>query len=267
VRGLLAACLLALGVAHAEIVPTPGSFDSRIRVVAYNPDDVIQLHGYEGYSIHIQFAEGEEMIGIGSGFNDAVNFVGEANHVFLKPLKRKFKTNLIVLTNRRPYQIEYTVNETPAKEPPSMIYSLRFTYPQDEAKAAAAKAEAAKLANRLAVPSNLPQNRDYWFCGDKTMQPEEAYDDGIQTHLRFPARAEFPAMFVRNEDGSESLLNFNIDAKTGDVVVHRVARQMVLRRGGVVGCIVNKSFDAGGTRLPSNTMTPGVERVTLEPAP
>jgi type IV secretion system protein VirB9 len=69
-----------------------------------------------------------------------------------------------------------------------------------------------------------------------------------------------PAIFVRNDDGSESLLNFNMDA--GDVVIHRVAQRFVLRRGLLRGCIVNKSFDGGGERLDSGTVSPVVERVT-----
>jgi len=52
-----------------------------------------------------------------------------------------------------------------------------------------------------------------------------ASDDGVHTRLSFGARSELPAIFVRNEDGSESLLNFSIDA--GDVVIHRVAVRLI----------------------------------------
>ena len=45
-------------------------------------------------------------------------------------------------------------------------------------------------------------------------------------------------MFVRNEDGTESLLNFSMDE--GDVVIHRVAARFILRRGQLTGCVVNK---------------------------
>ena len=36
-----------------------------------------------------------------------------------------------------------------------------------------------------------------------------------------PRASELPALFVRNDDGTESLLNFSIDE--GDVLIHRVA--------------------------------------------
>jgi type IV secretion system protein VirB9 len=69
-----------------------------------------------------------------------------------------------------------------------------------------------------------------------------------------------PAIFVRNDDGTESLLNFSMEA--GDVVIHRVAQRFVLRRGLLRGCIVNNSFDGGGERLDSGTISPAVVRVT-----
>jgi type IV secretion system protein VirB9 len=69
-------------------------------------------------------------------------------------------------------------------------------------------------------------------------------------------------VFVRNEDGSESLLNFSMEA--GDMVIHRVAPRFILRRGAVTGCIVNKGYLGSGERLPSGTVAPGVERERRE---
>jgi type IV secretion system protein VirB9 len=46
----------------------------------------------------------------------------------------------------------------------------------------------------------------------------------------------------------------------GDVVIHRVARRFTVRRGKLVGCIVNKGFSGGGLRLNSGTVTPEVQR-------
>jgi type IV secretion system protein VirB9 len=88
----------------------------------------------------------------------------------------------------------------------------------------------------------------------------QAWDDGIQTHLLFGQRSEQPAIFVRNDDGTEALLNFSVAA--GEVVIHRVARRLILRRGALTGCIVNKGFSGTGMRLPSGPIAPGVERTT-----
>ena len=102
-------------------------------------------------------------------------------------------------------------------------------------------------------------NFDYGYCGSPAVKPVAASDDGVHTRLRFAAKAEQPAVFVLNDDGSESLLNFSMDA--GDVVIHRVVRQLIVRRGRLVGRIVNKGFTGTGERLESGTVSPTVERV------
>ena len=71
-------------------------------------------------------------------------------------------------------------------------------------------------------------------------------------------RSELPALFVRNDDGSESLLNFSIE--DGDVLIHRVAARFIVRRGRLTGCIVNKGFAGSGDRLKSGTVAPDVTR-------
>ena len=78
--------------------------------------------------------------------------------------------------------------------------------------------------------------------------------------LRFAARAEMPAIFLRNDDGSESLLNFSIAG--GDVIVQRVARRFILRRGRLTGCIVNAGYPGGAPAVRSGTIATDVLRVT-----
>jgi len=68
--------------------------------------------------------------------------------------------------------------------------------------------------------------------------PVPTSDDGVHTRLNLAAKAERPAIFTLNEDGSESLLNFSLDE--GDVILHRVARRFIARRGSLAGCVVNK---------------------------
>jgi type IV secretion system protein VirB9 len=132
---------------------------------------------------------------------------------------------------------------------------VRFTYPPAKAGPSAEERIEADLAK---AQSGRPRNIDYWFCGDEAVKPVAASDDGVHTRLTFGAREELPAIFVRNDDASESLLNFSIEE--GDVVVHRVARRFVLRRGKLTGCIVNKGFLGGGERLKSGTVAPDVNR-------
>ena len=134
---------------------------------------------------------------------------------------------------------------------------MRFTYPAT-AKPKGPSAEERVEADLAQASSRRPRNLDYWFCGNEAVRPVAASDDGVHTRLTFSAKAELPAIFVRNDDDSESLLNFSID--DGDVVVHRVARRFILRRGRLTGCIVNKAFFGGGERLESGTVAPDVRR-------
>lgn len=265
--GLASLLCIAAPFADAVTVPPVGTVDARVRVVAYNADDVVALHGYVGYQIHLRFAEGEEFVNLGSGDNGAFDVGAERNHFFIKPREARAATNLTVLTNRRAYHFDYVVSAhapsgTAARR---MVYSIRFTYPEDEARAAAADEERRRAEARMRRAGEGPRNTDYWFCGSASLRPVSASDDGILTRLRFQDRGEFPALFVQNDDGSESLLNFNVE--DDEVVVHRLARRFILRRGKLVGCVVNRSFHGGGARTPTHTSVQGVQRLTTGDGP
>jgi type IV secretion system protein VirB9 len=253
-----------LPYAFAELVPERGTTDSRVRVVPYDPDQVLRLRGYVGYHIHFLFAEGEEFVNLAAGDSKALDVGAERNNLSIKPLAAKFATNLTIITNKRVYYVDYSASaETPNPAKLDVVYSIRFVYPQDDAKRAAAALEQQRASQRftaLDTEQQRSRNQNYWYCGASAIRPLRAYDDGVQTHLQFGARSEFPVIFVRNEDGSESLTNFNVESD--EVVIHRVARRWVLRRGQLVGCIENRAFSGGGERLRTETLVPGVERRT-----
>jgi type IV secretion system protein VirB9 len=163
-------------------------------------------------------------------------------------------TNLTVLTSRRTYQLDYSATAAPPDPSQAVTYVLRFTYPPTPKEGGESSEHA------FAAESHKPRNIDYWYCGDPSIQPVAASDDGVHTRLTFAAKAEQPAIFILNEDGSESLLNFSMDE--GDVIVHRVARRLILRRGHLAGCVVNKGYTGSGERLKSHTVSEDVERTT-----
>lgn len=247
----------------AEVVPPKGATDSRVRIVTYDEDDVVRLKGYIGYQTHIEVAPGEKFVTLFAGDTGGIDIGQVRNNIFIKPKAELVRTNATIVTDRRLYHYDYSVSRKTKNlsRRGDMIYSLRYVYPREQALAAAAALERRQAEERFEESKKQrPRNENYWFCGDTSLKPLHAYDDGAQTHIKFPAKAEFPAMFVKNDDGSESLLNFNVDAD--EVVIHRVARRFVLRRGALVGCVVNKSFNGGGERLSNNVIAPGVERRT-----
>lgn len=257
-------CCLAVPVVRAQPVHSALRPDPRIHVVPYRADAVYRLRGYIGYQIDIAFAPGERFLGLGVGDSKGVALAAEANNLFLKPRAPRVATNLTVLTDRRTYLFYYEVDsEPPDPSGADVIYALRFEYPPVPERAASRERLQIEAA-LLTAQGNRPRNYDYWYCGDPSLKPVSAWDDGVQTTLVFGAHAELPAIFTLNEDGSESLVNF--DVQEGRIVVQRVARRFILRRGKLVGCVVDRGFVGGGERLSSGTIAPNVQRVTRRSA-
>lgn len=234
--------------------------DARIRVVPYRADTVYRLRGYIGYQIDITFAPGERFVGLGVGDSKGVTFAADANHLFLKPRAARVATNLSVLTNCRTYLFDYESEAMPPDPSGAdVIFALRFEYPVVPVRAASR--ERWQVATDLAAAQGArPRNYDYWYCGAPSLKPIAAWDDGARTTLVFGPRTELPAVFAWNEDGSESLVNFSVQA--GRIVVQRVVRRLIVRRGQLIGCIVDRAFTGGGERMASGTIAPNVQRVT-----
>lgn len=265
---LLSACCigcLATALVRAQPLQAPLRIDPRIRPVPYRVDAVYRLRGYVGYQIDITFAPGEHVVGLGVGDTKGITFATNGNHLFLKPRAARVATNLTVLTDRRTYLFDYEADsQPPDPSGADVIYALRFEYPA--ALASAASGDQGRVeANLAAARTDRPRNYDYWYCGDPSLKPIAAWDDGVRTTLVFGARTELPAVFASNQDGSESLVNFDVQA--GHIVVQRVTRRLILRRGRLTGCIVDRAFTGGGERLASGTIAPDVERQTRSTQP
>ena len=258
--------LSVASVASGEMLPAKGKIDSRIRTTAYSDDEVYRLYGFVGYAIELVFEEGEMFAGKGGGDLEGVTIDAHANSVLLKPRAAIVATNLVIYTDRRAYRFDYSVAaRRPNRYADEVIYAVRFLYPPRVGAGGDSTPESEVDRELARAKTVRPRNTDYWYCGHPAMKPAAAFDDGVHTRITFTDRAELPAIFVRNEDGSESLLNFSMD--DGDVVIHRLAPKLILRRGRLVGCIVNKGFYGTGTRLESGTVSPRVERERKAPRP
>jgi len=265
VRVLAAAVVLIAAVAaSAAVVPAPGAVDARVREIDYAEDQVVSLTGYVGYHIHLELAPGERFVALGAGDSAAVDVAAEGPHVMLKPKAARVATNLTLVSSRRVYHFEYRTYEA---QPPSgtAIFALRFRYGQAPVEVTPAAttlpfSSATPLPEPVAVvrPVAVPVNEQYWYCGSPWLRPAAASDDGSQTRLTFAARGEWPAIFVRNADGSESLVNFHVEGTSA--VVHRVAETFVLRRGQLVGCVENRGYAGSAAYRPSGAAELGVVR-------
>ncbi|MRD49392.1 conjugal transfer protein TrbG [Caenimonas koreensis DSM 17982] len=243
------------------IVALSAHADPRIRTEIYDKTQVYNVHTMIGRATLIQLEDDESLaispasvLGIGDA--DAWNLGVRGNNIVLKPSQKMPHTNVVLVTNKRTYSFELLA--TPKEATPT--YILRFRYPDSEAAKAAAEAAAeAKRAQITAAAKaeKVVVNADYVWRGDNEMlKPTAAYDDGRSTRLVYDHGGELPVFFKVLPDGSESLLNFNIDpAHKNTVVLHEVIRTVRARMGDSVIEIVNKGyvlpkFNESGTGVP-----------------
>jgi type IV secretion system protein VirB9 len=267
--------LIAANPVSAEVVPTAGEWDSRIREIIYNPKDVIRVTAFYGISTHIQLSEKEEIVseGVSMGDDAAWNLViSGKRHIFLKPVARvKPETNLVVITNKRIYQFQLMVSAHDAatfkQKGKDLVYSLHFKYPEDFIAETAAKALAdEKIAKARDIKRRLEEGRaggdnlDYWINGSPDIAPTRVSDDGRFMYLTFGNNRDMPSIFEVNKEDGEALVNTTVEGNT--IIVQRTYRKLILRKGIEIACLINKSFDVNnGKDNITGTVSGSVQRV------
>lgn len=236
--------------------------DPRIRTEIYNKSSVYNVHTQIGRASLIQLEDGESLeispsslLGIGDA--EAWNLGVRGNNIVLKPTQKMPQTNVIVVTNKRTYSFELLAT---AKD--SMpTYILRFLYPDTEASKAAAEAKRVQITAAARAEKTVI-NTDYFWRGDnELLKPTAAYDDGRFTRLVYDHSGELPVFFKVLPDGTEALLNSNIDPEHKQtVVLHEVIRTVRARLGNQVIEIINRAyklpkFNETGTSVPGAMRT------------
>jgi type IV secretion system protein VirB9 len=279
-------------LAVAEQMPIGGSYDTRMRYVAYNPGQVVHLSTIVGATMVISFAPSETVTSVAETDTQHLAAVPRGNFLFLKPSAALTLQPIIVLTQRpsgslRRYVFEFeTVTAaTAANGADGVYYSVQFTYPGDEAAAVAARvaAEAAKTAKlneealatatQLAAASILnnertnpfvgPRNYKYVAQGDHALVPIAIWDNGYSMVLQFAGNTRIPSIFVIDPDGKEATAAYSVDGST--VQVGETARELRLRDGGTVLNIYNLGYNAVGSNPGTGTTSPDVVRVIDQP--
>ncbi|HEY0267178.1 MAG TPA: P-type conjugative transfer protein VirB9 [Rhizomicrobium sp.] len=237
---LSAALLFAASPSQGALVPRPGSGDPRIYVVDYDPTQVVELHGTLGYQTFVEFSPDEhiENVAIGDAIGWQVTPNRAANLLFVKPMSQVAATNMTVVTNLRHYAFELSVRPHAAVGDRSIVYTLRFQYPE----AALATVAAARPAIPDAPPPPKVANAAYSYDGSMKIVPSRIFDDGHATYFEFHEAEAWPAIFSMDADKSEVTVNTYM--RGGYVVADLVARGFVLRQGKEVTRIYNDGFHA-----------------------
>lgn len=214
---------------------TPG-FVNAVQVYPYGEGVLYRLFAAPERVTDIALQPGETIVSVAAGdtvrwtVGDTTSGSGDAKraHLLVKPFSAGLATNLLITTDRRTYHVQMDSTSATA------MAALSWSYPQDELIAircqqAEAKA-AAPVATGLAV-DNL--SFDYAITGDSpAWRPLRAFDDGRQTFIEFPASiatGEAPPLFVLDEKGEASLINYRMSGRF--YIVDRLFGAAELRLG------------------------------------
>ncbi len=241
VAASVALCLFALTAApraNAAVVPSPSATDSRIRVVRYEPNQVVLLEGTLGYAMTITFDLGEriENVSIGDSLGWQVTPNRRANLLFLKPVDKIGTTNMSVVTNLRSYNFDLRVRKPHGAGDTGVIFGLHFEYPEP-VRLVVTDDPAVKPPP---PPPPADVNHAYTFEGSAKGLPSRVFDDGQSTYFEFPATTDIPAIFAVDNDKKEAVVN--VTFRDGFFVVDRLARAFTLRRGTETSRIINDGY-------------------------
>lgn len=266
-----AACALAglalCATAPAEVSTQPTTRDPRIQTVKFTGEDVIRVTGAEGVVTTIELGKGEQIKDFAMGDREAWHAAIQGNLFVFKPKDVRAGTNLTLFTDRRAYLFQLRVAPRGTRQ---VAYWVRLQYPEQEGGTPEAVAARQAAVRQQQVREDLggvagegALNHDYWIVGPGELQPLAMHDNGRQTFLRFSAAHPLPAAFVIEADGSESLVDYHVEGDT--MVLHRVVRRVLLRRGALVAGITNRSPALPTESAASGTASARVERALRAP--
>ncbi len=259
--------LVGSGAGRAEVGTVPSASDARIQTVRFTGDNIIRIAAAEGVVTTIELSKQEEIKDFAMGDRDAWHAAINGNLFVIKPKDVKADTNLTIFTNRRSYLFQLKTTSRTAR---NVAYWVRLQYPEQDASTSEALALAKQEAERQQMKADLKSsayegnlNYDYWIVGPRELQPLSMHDNGRQTFMLFSAAHPMPAAFVIEPDGTESLVDYHVEQDT--MVLHRVARRIILRRGALVAGITNRSPTLPIQSAPTGTASEKVQRAIREP--
>lgn len=108
----------------------PVTTDSRIKTYIYNPNEVYLLVLHYGFQSHIEFSKGEaiETISMGDSYAWKINPLD--NRLFIRPLEKNVRTNMVIITNKRMYQFDVISRGMEFDSEKDLVYQVKFIYPK-----------------------------------------------------------------------------------------------------------------------------------------
>jgi type IV secretion system protein VirB9 len=242
---LTSACMIAVGI-NASQIPVPYPSDERIKMVAYQENNVIPVYGKTFTSTQLIFGKDEKVLDVEGGDTDGwlvTHHQHLANMLFIKPKILGSNSNMVVVSNKHNYYFHVMSNTILKADERGQTYAIKFVYPIEER---------AKLNQRLKRQKGQKQanlnikraphqyNWNYTFSGNHQVMPLHVFDDGTFTFFEMRKNQDAPAIFaVDNHSGKEAVVNIRRQGEY--LVVQRIAPQFTLRSGKeAVASVFNK---------------------------
>lgn len=245
-QALCSALFLCCLTSYGQTNPIPHPKDARIKMVAFQENNVVPVHGKIFTTTQIVFGEDEVVKGIEGG--DTAGWIVDykpamPNMIFIKPTVLNSDSNMTVVTNKHQYYFKVQSSKSVDELSKAGTYALKFIYPEEARKQlnAKLKEEALKSASVLnAIQSPKVYNWNYRFHGSRQIMPVHVFDDGAFTYFELSKNQPVPAVFaVEDKQGRESIVNTR---RAGNyLVVQRLAPQFTLRHGRTVACVFNSN--------------------------
>ena len=189
-----------VALALLTCAPAWGAADTRIRMQAYDPNQIVRILGKAGIQSTIQFADDERIENVAVG--DSAAWQITPNHraslLFVKPLSAHSRTNMTVVTDQRTYMFDLVAGDKWT----APLYALKFSYPNDKASGPAGKVTQPVVA--ASSPAGPPPaivtadklHFDWKSKGDRKLLPERVFDDGQSVYLSWSRDTPLPAILT-----------------------------------------------------------------------
>lgn len=227
---------------RATQVASSSTYVNAVAIYDYVPGQVYQIYTSPDYVTTIALKAGEKLISKVSG--DTTRWVigdtitGDTANptvlVVIKPVRPGLRTNLMLSTNQRVYQIDLV--SLPGNQYQNAV---SWNYPQDQLRDAQMRAAAindqASQTELTAVA--IDQLNDHYDIRTKQgrtpdWMPRHIFDDGAKTYIEFPdnlGTTSAPPLFILGADDKADLVNYRV--KGHFYIVDRLFDRAQLRVG------------------------------------
>jgi len=221
-----------VALALLTCAPVLGAADTRIRMQAYDPNQIVRIIGKAGIQSTIEFADDERIENVAVG--DSAAWQITPNHraslLFVKPLSAHSRTNMTVVTDQRTYMFDLVAGDKST----TPLYALKFSYPNEK------RIDTSKSVQQAAVVAAPPPVAPAAMTADKLhfdwnkkgtdkLLPSRVFDDGAALYMSWSHDTPLPAILTMSEDRKEGPLNYRM---SGDyIVISPIPQNVVLRYG------------------------------------